>query len=154
MVIDKRTGFDIIASPPPKSKPIANTKPPKKKRRSSDGRTSSPSSENTAEQEPTLEPEGRKAPNPKTILTMVWEHIKGLAFQVKLQKKDAELKEQYADQFPARLLNIQAIPNHIHHQIQLKDPHKVIKAWGYAAPKKYHNAWKKLLDEHLAAGRL
>ncbi|KAG5335027.1 hypothetical protein C0989_002431 [Termitomyces sp. Mn162] len=143
-----------MAPPPPKSKPIANTKPPKKKRRSSEGRTSSPSSENTAEQKPAPELEEREAPNSKTILAMVWKHIEGLAFQVKLQKKDAKLKEQYADQFPARLLDIQAVPTHIYHQIWLKDPHKVVDTWGYTVSKKYHNAWKKLLDEHLAAGRL
>ncbi|KAG5329107.1 hypothetical protein C0989_008898, partial [Termitomyces sp. Mn162] len=115
---------------------------------------SNPSPENTTEQGSTPKLEGREAPDPKTILAMVLERIKGLAFQEKLQKKDAELKEQYADRFPARLPDIQAVPNNIHHRIWLKDPHKVVNAQGYAAPKKYHEAWKKLLDEHLAAGRL
>ncbi|KAH0580206.1 hypothetical protein H2248_001727 [Termitomyces sp. 'cryptogamus'] len=152
--IDKRTGFNIMAPPPPRSEPIQNTKPPKKKRKSHEGKASNPSSENTTEQGSTPELEGREAPDPKTILAMVLERIKGLAFQEKLQKKDAELKEQYADRFPARLPDIQAVPNNIHHRIWLKDPHKVVNARGYAAPKKYHEAWKKLLDEHLAASRL
>ncbi|KAH0580460.1 hypothetical protein H2248_001960 [Termitomyces sp. 'cryptogamus'] len=95
--IDKRTGFDIMAPPPPRSEPIQNTKPPKKKRKSHEGKASNPSPENTTEQGSTPKLEGREAPDPKTILVMVLERIEGLAFQEKLQKKDVELKEQYAD---------------------------------------------------------
>jgi hypothetical protein len=40
------------------------------------------------------------------------------------------------------------------HRIRLKDPTKVNNGKGYAAPKKYQESWKRLLDEHLMAGRL
>ena len=46
------------------------------------------------------------------------------------------------------------VPDYIYHRIHLKDPNKTIKGCGYSAPKKYHDSWKKLLDEHLQAGQI
>ena len=40
------------------------------------------------------------------------------------------------------------------HRIRLKDPTKVNNGKGYAAPKKYQESWKKLLDEHLQSGHI
>ena len=40
------------------------------------------------------------------------------------------------------------------HHIHLKDPTKVNNSKGYAAPKKYQESWKKLLDKHLQAGHI
>lgn len=66
------------------------------------------------------------------------------------------MKEKFADHFPMRLpdTSLAKLPNHIYHRIRLKDQNKVVKGRGYVAPKKYHDAWKDLLEEHLAAGRL
>ncbi|KAF9536233.1 DNA/RNA polymerase [Agrocybe pediades] len=67
------------------------------------------------------------------------------------------MKEKYADCFPTRLPDIASLndlPDHIYHRIRLKDSNKVVRGRGYVSPKKYQAAWKSLLDEHLAAGRL
>ncbi|KAF8799634.1 hypothetical protein BYT27DRAFT_7025727, partial [Phlegmacium glaucopus] len=65
------------------------------------------------------------------------------------------MKRKYEDHFPLRLPDTTTdVPNHIYHRICLKDPNKAIKGHSYSAPKKYHNSWKKLLDEHILAGRI
>jgi len=46
------------------------------------------------------------------------------------------------------------LPDNIFHQFRLKDPEKVIKCHSYVCPKKYKDAWKQLLDQHLVAGRI
>ncbi len=49
---------------------------------------------------------------------------------------------------------VDALPDHIYHRIRLKDPNQVTKQRAYAAPKKYYEPWKRVLDQHLAAGRI
>jgi hypothetical protein len=88
-------------------------------------------------------------------MAAVRERIETISFQETLAKKDAEMRCKYEDRFPLRLPDTTTdVPNHIYHRIRLKDPNKVVKGHGYSAPKKYHDSWKKLLDEHLHAGRI
>ena len=92
---------------------------------------------------------------PAPIMAAVRERIENISFQEMLAKKDKEMKERYEDRFPLRLPETtNDVPDHIFHRIRLKDPNQVSKGRGYSAPKKYHNAWKELLDEHLHAGRI
>jgi hypothetical protein len=63
------------------------------------------------------------------------------------------MKLKYADQFPMQLPDTtNYIPGHMFHCIHLKNPTKVNNGKGYAAPKKYQESWKKLLDKHLQSG--
>ncbi|KAF8238518.1 hypothetical protein L208DRAFT_1490237 [Tricholoma matsutake] len=63
------------------------------------------------------------------------------------------MKLKFADRFPLCLpYSTKDIPSHMFHCIQLKDPTKVNNGKGYAAPKKYQEPWKRLLDDHLKAG--
>jgi hypothetical protein len=65
------------------------------------------------------------------------------------------MKLKFADRFPLRLPDSTAeIPGHMFHRIRLKHPTKVNNGKGYAAPKKYQESWKHLLNEHLMAGCL
>ena len=77
-----------------------------------------------------------------------------ISFQERLAKKEIEMRQKNADRFPLRLPDTTSeVPDHIYHRIRLKDPNQIVKGRGYSAPKKYHDSWKKLLDEHLRAGR-
>lgn len=88
-------------------------------------------------------------------MAAVQEKIETISFQEMLAKKDIEMKNKYADRFPLCLPDTTTnVPDHIYHRTQLKDPNRTMKGCGYAAPKKYHDSWKKLLDEHLQAGRI
>ncbi|KIJ44948.1 hypothetical protein M422DRAFT_251569 [Sphaerobolus stellatus SS14] len=89
---------------------------------------------------------------PESLMAAVKERIEVLADQLLMSEKDAEYKVKFADRFPLQLPDTTDIPKHIFHCIRLKDPNKVPKSRGYTAPKKYHDSWKILLDEHLAAG--
>ena len=44
--------------------------------------------------------------------------------------------------------------DHIYHRIRLKDPTKVVRKHGYAAPKIYLECWEQLLKRHLDSGHL
>ena len=92
---------------------------------------------------------------PAPIMAAVRERIETISLQEVLKQKEIEMKKKNADRFPLCLPDTTTgVPDHIYHRIQLKDPNKIIKGCGYSAPKKYHDAWKGLLDEHLQAGRI
>ena len=92
---------------------------------------------------------------PAPIMAAVHERIGIILIQEKLTKKDAKMKQEYRDHFPLQLPDTTTeVPDHIYHWIRLKDPNQTIKGHGYSAPKKYHDAWKNLLDEHLQAGQI
>ncbi len=93
--------------------------------------------------------------HPQPVMAAVRERIEALSLQVTLDKLDAEMRQKYKDHFPLTLPDItNDLPDHIFHRIKLKDPDLVIKQRAYAAPKKYHEPWKRVLEQHLAAGRI
>jgi hypothetical protein len=147
--IDKRSGHDLLNPPPitprARSAPWVTPPPTPKKVR--------------IPKPPTLEQTGAPAlagyllPGP--IIAAVRDRIEGLAFQEVLKAKDAQVKLKFADRFPTRLPDsTDDVPGHMFHRIRLKDPNKVNNGKGYAAPKKYQESWKRLLDDHLKAGRI
>jgi len=93
---------------------------------------------------------------PAPIMATVRERIETLSLQEILVERDARLRETYTDRFPLRLPDVvpSDLPTNIYHRIRLKDPNLVVKQRAYAAPKKYHEPWKRVLDAHLAAGRI
>ena len=145
---DKRTGYDLLNPKIPSrvwapERVIPPPTPPKTRR----------STVTTLEgaSEPALA--GYLLPAP--IMAAVRERIETISFQEQLNKKDAEMKQRFSDRFPLRLPDTTTeVPDHIYHRIRLKDPNLTVKGRGYSAPKKYHDPWKKLLDEHLQAGRI
>jgi len=147
--IDKHSGFDLLNPPPQTCWPQGtqwHTPPPTLKK------TRTPKL-------PTLENSGTPALAgcllPRPIMAAVRDHIEDLAFQELLKEKDVEMKLKFADWFPLRLPDsTDNIPGHMFHHIRLKDPTKVNNGRGYAAPKKYQEPWKRLLDDHLKAGRI
>jgi RNase H-like domain found in reverse transcriptase/Reverse transcriptase (RNA-dependent DNA polymerase) len=83
------------------------------------------------------------------------DRIEPLTFQGRMDDLDRRMKEKYRSRFPTHLPpTMDGVPTHIYLRIRLKDQRKIVKGRGYVAPKKHHDAWKKLLDEHLATGRL
>jgi hypothetical protein len=145
---DKRTGYDILNPVIPlRPRAPAYTVPPPTppKLRAPPIKTLETASE------PALA--GYLLPAP--IMAAVRERIEVISFQEMLGRKDAEMKHKYKDRFPTCLPDTtDGVPDHIYHRIRLKDPSKVVKGRSYSPPKKYHDSWKKLLDEHLSAGRI
>ena len=71
-----------------------------------------------------------------------------------LSRYEQEVREAFKDRFPADIPHVTRLPDDVYHRFRLKDPEKVIKCRSYARPKKYKDAWKQLLDQHLEAGRI
>ena len=71
-----------------------------------------------------------------------------------LSTHEREVREEFKDQFPMDIPHVTRLPDDVFHHFCLKNPEKVIKCRSYACPKKYKDAWKQLLDQHLAAGRI
>ena len=77
-----------------------------------------------------------------------------LAIWDNLARYEQEIRSEFKDRFPTDIPHVTRLPDGVHHRFRLKDPEKVIKCRSYACPKKYKDAWKQLLDQHLAAGRI
>ena len=71
-----------------------------------------------------------------------------------LTRYEQEIRDEFADRFPEDIPHVTRLPEDVYHRFRLKDPEKVIKCRSYACPKKYKDAWRQLLDQHLAAGRI
>ena len=71
-----------------------------------------------------------------------------------LERYEREVREEFKDRFPEDIPHVTRLPDDVYHRFRLKDPEKVIKCRSYACPKKYRDAWRQLLDQHLAAGRI
>ena len=77
-----------------------------------------------------------------------------LADKETLNEEDRKLRTKFADVFPNDILHVDRLPTNIYHRFKLKDPNVVIARRSYDCPKKYREAWKALLDDHLASGRM
>ena len=71
-----------------------------------------------------------------------------------LARHEQELRQEFEDRFPSDILHTVRLPDDVLHRFRLRDPEKVIKCRSYACPKKYKDAWRQLLDQHLSAGRI
>ncbi|KAG9223840.1 hypothetical protein CCMSSC00406_0007702 [Pleurotus cornucopiae] len=74
-------------------------------------------------------------------------------FQDQLLRMDAEMKKKFGDLFED-LPPVHRLPDQVYHKFRLKDANKVVNKRGYTCPRKICDAWKILLDEALASGKL
>lgn len=89
--------------------------------------------------------------DPQPAIQMRIEQLERLQW---LPDKDAELKLQYADRFPADIPHTDELPTDVYHAFRLKDPNKVIASRVYPCLRKYQQAWRALLQQHLDAGHI
>ena len=64
------------------------------------------------------------------------------------------MRLRFADCFPTELPPVTELPTDVYHRFNLKDASVVIQRRQYESPKKYRETWKRLLQEHIDAGRL
>ena len=106
---------------------------------------------------PVVEP---AAPTPESVQASVLARIEALdgelAEQAELAKMDRDFRTEFADLFPTILPDVGHINERadIRHHIRLADPALVHNQRGYPVPQKHKAAWRRLLDEHTAAGRI
>ncbi|KIK38836.1 hypothetical protein CY34DRAFT_90294, partial [Suillus luteus UH-Slu-Lm8-n1] len=88
------------------------------------------------------------------IVAAVRQHIEILASDEQLRSRDAAIKHEFIDRFPADIPHNDSLPSDVLFRIKLKDANKVIQQRGYDCPRKYRDARKVLLEQHVNAGRL
>ncbi|KAG2095734.1 uncharacterized protein F5147DRAFT_778632 [Suillus discolor] len=88
------------------------------------------------------------------IVAAIRERITTLASVEQLKLRDAALKVEYEDRFPIDIPHNDSLPSDVLFRVRLKDANKLIQQRGYDCPRKYRDAWKTLLDQHVEAGRL
>ena len=141
-LIDKRTGYDLL-NPPRRASP---------QQRPSSAKTRLQHILDNPKPTPALETVA--AALPLELMAAVKDRIETLTLQAELTERDAEMRKKFMDRFPADIPHVDHLPTDVYHRIKLKDINKVITAWSYSCPKKYREAWRTLLDQHLEAGRI
>ncbi|SGY12772.1 BQ5605_C011g06597 [Microbotryum silenes-dioicae] len=76
------------------------------------------------------------------------------AEQAELRQRKAKLRAEFADRFPTDIPPVATYESPVRHHIQLKPGAKKPNKQGYCAVHRYRPAWKRLLDQHVTAGRL
>ncbi|CDR49787.1 RHTO0S33e00188g1_1 [Rhodotorula toruloides] len=77
--------------------------------------------------------------------------------EAEMKERSGRLMEEFADLFPSTLPPLTAdylAKTSTRHRIRLVDEKRVHNQRGFAIPRKWRESWKRMLEEHLAAGRL
>lgn len=93
-------------------------------------------------------------PQSAAIIAAIRERVEELATLEQLKAEDAAMKTRYVDLFPDDIPHVNQLPTDVWHDINLKDANLTIVRRQYDCPKRYRDAWKTLLDQHINAGRL
>jgi hypothetical protein len=97
-----------------------------------------------------LETEAVKVFNP---ISAIKERVMVLAEWDSLQRRERLLKEEFMDLFKP-IPHVNELPTSVYAEINLKDAQKTIETRTYQCPRKYKEAWKVLIDQHLASGKI
>ncbi|KAG2746933.1 hypothetical protein P692DRAFT_20781250, partial [Suillus brevipes Sb2] len=76
------------------------------------------------------------------IIAAIRQRITTLASAEQLKLRDAALKVEYEDRFPADIPHNDSLPSDVLFRVRLKDANKLIQQRGYDCPRKYRDAWK------------
>ncbi|SGY62834.1 BQ5605_C007g04742 [Microbotryum silenes-dioicae] len=71
-----------------------------------------------------------------------------------LRAMEAEFRREFSDRFPVDIPPVSQYESKVRHRISLKPGIKRPRQPTYGTPMRWRAAWRRLLDEHLAAGRL
>lgn len=92
------------------------------------------------------------------VIAVIKEHIEDLntieTFEAQLKHMDGEMKCKYADLFPDDIPPVHHLPDTTYHRFILKNTHRIVCKREYTCPRKWQDAWRTLLEGHLAAGRM
>lgn len=88
------------------------------------------------------------------VIGLIKGKITHLAFVDRLACEEAAFCTKFKGCFPSDIPPIHQLPDDVHHRICLRDPNVNINQCSYSCPKQYRETWKRMLDEHIAAGCL
>jgi len=90
---------------------------------------------------------------PLRIIAAVRQTIENLAAKVELEKLGIKLVLDFKDVFEP-IPHVNRLPDDVYCTIELKDATQRITSRSYSTPRKYREAWKTLIDQHVKAGHL
>jgi len=90
----------------------------------------------------------------RNIIGMIQTRIEQLAYQDRLNRLSAKFKQLYSDCFPSDIPHIDSLPTDIYHHIEVPTGASFSTSHPYSCPHKYRDAWKTLIEQHVAAGRI
>ncbi|SCV72356.1 BQ2448_3893 [Microbotryum intermedium] len=76
------------------------------------------------------------------------------AEESRLQALESAFCKEFSDRFPADIPPVSQYESKVCHRIALKPGMKTPRQPTYGTPMRWRTAWRRLLDQHLAAGRL
>ncbi|SGY32227.1 BQ5605_C002g01336 [Microbotryum silenes-dioicae] len=76
------------------------------------------------------------------------------AEESQLRALEVAFRKEFSDRFPADIPPVSQYESKVRHRIALKPGMKTPPQPTYGTPMRWRAAWRRLLDEHLAAGRL
>jgi len=85
------------------------------------------------------------------VIAAIREWVEILADKAKLIEQSDKLCDEFKDVFNP-LLHYDDLSDEIHCKINLKDASQTIKTQSYSCPRKYRDAWKTLIQQHLDGG--
>jgi Reverse transcriptase (RNA-dependent DNA polymerase)./Integrase core domain. len=87
------------------------------------------------------------------VVASIRARIEVLADKERLLGFERDLRSEYTDVFDP-LPHYDDLSDDVHCKIKLKDAGKTISTRTYSCPRKYRDAWKTLIQQHLDAGRI
>lgn len=94
------------------------------------------------------------SPSPDAVIAAVRTRVEELAEQQVLDAENDSMRTRFADLFPEDIPHVSRLPTDVFHRFRLHKPDMILAKRTYDCPKKYRDAWRTLLDQHLEAGRL
>jgi len=88
------------------------------------------------------------------VVSAIRDHVERLALADTLKNEDKQMKEKFADRFPADLPPVEDLPTDVYHRITLKDANRTFARRDYTCPRKYRDTWMTLIQQHLDAGHV
>ncbi|SCV70790.1 BQ2448_3552 [Microbotryum intermedium] len=76
------------------------------------------------------------------------------AEESRLRALESAFRNEFSDRFPADIPPVSQYESKVRHRIALKPGMKTPRQPTYGTPMRWRTAWRRLLDQHLAAGRL
>jgi hypothetical protein len=89
----------------------------------------------------------------RAVAAAIQERITSVIDEEVLRHLHDKITQEFAPVFAA-MPDVTGLPNDIEAEINLMDPTKTVKPRTYSCPRHYKQAWKRLIDEHLDAGRI
>ncbi|KAJ2913860.1 hypothetical protein MD484_g6573, partial [Candolleomyces efflorescens] len=87
------------------------------------------------------------------IIAAITSKIVSLNEEKEMETLSARIRSDYADVF-GPVPRVADLPEHEFCRVHLKDPSLQLDSRAYPSPRKYREAWTRLIDEHVKAGRL